>query len=312
MRLIFLGTPEFAVPSLQRLGESRHEIAAVVTNPDRPRGRGRQPRPPPVKEAAAEFGLGVLQPESPQDPDLIDQLRALQPDLLAVVAFSILPPELLAIPRCGAVNLHPSLLPAYRGAAPIVWAVIRGERETGITTFLLDQRVDAGGILLQRRTPVGPDETAGELEARLREAGADLLVETVDRLEEGTVQPRPQDEAGRTRAPKLSREDGRIDWNRTAETVRNHIRGTNPVPGAFTELGQGTLKVHRARVAETRLTGAPGTVLECDPRTGLVVATRDGAVLLTELQPAGKPRMEGTAFVRGNPIAVGSRFGSCP
>ncbi len=310
MKLVFMGTPDFAVPSLQRLTASPYPVLAVVTNPDRPRGRGRKPAPPAVKKAALELGLSVLQPESLKDPGLAAQLEAYQPDLFVVVAFSILPSHLLAIPRCGAINLHPSLLPAYRGAAPIIWAVINGEQETGITTFRLDRRVDTGDLLLQQRIAIGPEETAGELETRLRELGADLLVQTLRGLEQGFVQPRAQSCAHVTRAPKLNREDGRIDWNQPTEKVRNHIRGTNPVPGAFTAWARGLLKVHRARPLDQAPQFEPGTVLTADPHTGLAVSTRDGALLLTEVQPEGKPRMEGTAFVRGHHIAVGVQLGS--
>lgn len=284
-------------------------MLAVVTNPDRPRGRGRLLAPPPVKEAACELGLPVLQPDGLDEPELAQRLADGGAELFAVVAFSILPPSLLAVPPRGAVNLHPSLLPAYRGAAPIPWAVIRGERETGITTFLLDRRVDAGAILLQRREPIHPEETAGELGTRLQELGAALLVETVDGLEQGRLQSQPQERAQASRAPKLSREDGRIDWGRTTDEVRNLIRGTNPVPGAYTEWGQAVLKVHRSRPAEAGPGGSPGTVLGADPRAGLLVATGDGALLLTEVQPAGKPRMDGGAFVRGHHIPAGTCLG---
>ena len=309
MRLVFMGTPAFAVPSLKRLAASRHRIVAVVTNPDRPQGRGRKIAPPPVKSAALELGLEVWQPHSLQDPALVAQLDTLQADLFAVVAFSILPPPLLALPRCGAVNLHPSLLPAYRGAAPIIWAVIKGETQTGITTFQLNRRVDAGGILLQQRVAIGPDETAGQLDARLRQLGADLLVETVDQLEDGTLEPRPQDLQGVSRAPKLTREDGRLDWRQSASMVRNRIRGTQPVPGAFSQWAQGDLKIHQAQLCDGPATGAPGTVLEVDPNAGVVVATGEGALLLTQVQPAGKARMSGSAFARGYPLAVGDRLG---
>lgn len=305
-----MGTPSFAVPSLRRLAASRHQVLAVVTNPDRPRGRGQRLAPPPIKVAALELsrGLEVLQPESLDDPALAARLSACGADLFAVVAFSILPRRLLELPPLGCVNLHPSLLPAYRGAAPIVWAVIDGERETGLTTFLLSRRVDAGDLLLQRRVPIDPQETAGQLESRLSELGAELLLETVDGLEQGTLKPRPQDCRHSSRAPKLKKEDGRIDWARPTEAVRNLIRGANPVPGAFTEWEGGLLKVHAARPAEHQR-GEPGTVLAADSRQGLVVATGDGALLLTLVQPAAKPPMEGSAFVRGYPIQAGARLG---
>ena len=312
-----MGTPQFAVPTLRRLAASDHQILAVVTNPDRPQGRGRQPASPPVKSIALELGLEVMQPASIKEPEFADQLQALRPDLFAVVAFSILPRRLLRIPSLGSVNLHPSLLPAYRGAAPIIWAVINGETETGITTFRLNPRVDAGDLLLQRRVAIDPDETAGELDARLREQGADMMLETIDRLEAGNIEPLPQDDACVSRAPKLTREDGHIDWNQPAAAIRNRIRGTNPVPGAFTEWNGKPLKIHRARLCETDLDAdldrsEPGCVLVADPRQGLVIATGEGGLELSEVQPAGKKSMEGIAFVRGYQIAPGDRFGAPP
>lgn len=303
-----MGTPAFAVPCLRRLAASSHQVVAVVTNPDRPRGRGQRLAAPPVKEVALALGLEVLQPAALDEPELVDRLAEYQPDLFAVVAFSILPRPLLELPRLGSVNLHPSLLPAYRGAAPIIWAVIRGERETGLSTFLLNPRVDAGDLLLQERVAIDPEETAGELEARLSPLGADLLLQTVDRLAQGSIAPRRQDQSRVSRAPKLQKEDGRLDWHQPTEALRNHIRGANPMPGAFTEWEGGLLKVHRSRPADYR-GKVPGTALLADPRQGLVVATGDGALLLTEVQPAGKPPMEGSAFVRGYPVQVGTRLG---
>jgi methionyl-tRNA formyltransferase len=309
MRILFLGTPSFAVPSLRRLAASRHQVAAVVTNPDRPKGRGRRLAPPPVKEAALELGLEVLQPESLKGDELSRRLAAYGADAFAVVAFSILPRSLLALPRLGSVNLHPSLLPAYRGAAPIVWALFNGEGETGVTTFRLNPRVDAGDLLLQERVAIDPEETAGELEERLRELGADLMVRTFDGLEDGTIAPSPQVAESVTRAPKLSRQDGRLDWTWTTEALRNRVRGANPMPGAYTEWGDQVLKVHRARPWNGPETGEAGTVLVADARHGLVVATGDGALSLTEVQPSGRARMEGTAFVLGHPVEVGERLG---
>ena len=281
----------------------------MVTNPDRAAGRGRRLRPPPAKTAAAALGLPVLQPESPRDPELAGKLRALAPDALAVVAWSILPDRLLRVPRLGSVNVHPSLLPAYRGAAPIVRALFDGCTETGITTFLLNRRVDTGDILLQERVAIGDDETAGELEARLARDGARLLVRSLDGVEEGSLQPRPQPREGVSRAPKLTREDGRIDWGWPAERVRNRVRGANPVPGAFTEWAGGVLKVHRVERAGPAGEGSqPGQVLASD-QDGVVVACGDGALRLTEVQPAGRPRMSGGAFARGYPLGPGDRLG---
>jgi methionyl-tRNA formyltransferase len=310
VKLIFMGTPAFAVPSLERLATSRHSIQAVVTNPDRPRGRGRRLAASPVKQAAQRLGLQLIQPPSLKDPALKERLAAHRPDLFVVVAFSILPGALLAIPRLGAVNLHPSLLPAYRGAAPIAWAVINGEEETGLTTFLLSSRIDEGDLLLQRQVAIDPEETAGQLEERLRAPGADLVVETINGLEDGLIEPRPQDPVAASRAPKFAREDGRIDWDRPAEVLRNFIRGTNPFPGAFTEWERGLLKVHRARVVEAEGSAPPGRVLKADARQGLVVATGRGALRLEEVQPAGRAAMEGTAFVRGHSLQAGARLGA--
>jgi methionyl-tRNA formyltransferase len=303
-----MGTPVFAVPSQRRLVASAHQVVAAVTNPDRPQGRGQRLAPPPVKEAALELGLEVLQPSALDEPGLSARLAQYQPDLFVVVAFSILPRPLLEVPRLGSVNLHPSLLPAYRGAAPIVWAVIRGECQTGLSTFLLSPRVDAGDLLLQEPVAIDPEESAGELEARLSPLGAELLVRTVDGLERGSIAPCRQDRSRVSRAPKLKKEDGRLDWTQPTEALRNHIRGTNPMPGAFTEWQGGLLKVHRSRPVPGQR-GEPGAVLLADPRQGLVVATGDGALLLTEVQPAGKPPMEGSAFVRGYPIQAGDRLG---
>lgn len=310
MKVLFMGTPEFAVPSLRLLAASRHEVAAVVTNPDRPRGRGRRTSPPALKAAAAELGLPCLQPESVAEPGLAETLSACGCDLFVVVAFSILPDELLSVPPMGAVNLHPSLLPAYRGAAPIPWALFNGDPETGITTILLNSRVDAGDILLQKRVSVARDETAGELEGRLAELGGKLVVATVDGLESGELHPRPQPSTGASRAPKLCRKNGRLIWSQPTESVRNRIRGANPVPGAFTTWGQDRiLKIHRAHACEEALRGPAGTVLAADGETGLVIATGDGALVIEEIQPSGRNRMTGVAFLRGYQVQPGDRFG---
>ena len=311
MKILFMGTPDFAVPSLRLLAASRHRVVAVVTNPDRPGGRGRRTFPPAVKTAAAELGFPCLQPESVAEPELPETLSACGRDLFVVVAFSILPDELLAVPAMGAVNLHPSLLPAYRGAAPIPWTLFNGERETGVTTILLNSRVDAGDILLQQNVAVGEEETAGELEQRLAELGAVLVAATVEGLERGELQPRPQLAAGASRAPKLSREDGRLIWSQSTERVRNRIRGANPVPGAFTSWKPDrTLKIHRAHPWGMTLRCAAGTVLAADGETGLVIATGDGALVLDEVQPSGRNRMSGGDFVRGYRVRPGDRFGT--
>ena len=309
MKLVFMGTPEFAVPSLRALASSRHEIAAVVTNPDRPAGRGRKLTPPPIKTLAEKLELELLQPPSLPDPQFIDHLQQLAVDLFVVVAFSILPRRLLRLPTTGSVNLHPSLLPAYRGAAPIVWALFNGDSETGLTTFLLTSRVDAGDILIQERVAVGEDETAGELEGRLRDMGARVLVDSIDGLEDGSIQPVSQSTQGLSQARKLTREDGRIDWNQPSAQIHNRVRGANPVPGAFCEWTDGrVLKIHRCRPCQGTSSAAPGTVLRADDG-GLLVATADGAVELTQVQPSGKPAMDAAAFLRGHRVSAGRHFG---
>ena len=307
MKLVFMGTPDFAVPSLDRLAACGHEIAAVVTRPDRPRGRGRKLAPPPVKTAARRLGIPVMQPHSLDATDFLDRLRRFDADLFVVVAFVILPRVVLKIPRFGSVNLHPSLLPKYRGAAPINWAIIRGETETGISVFRLTTRVDAGDLLFQQVVGIGQDETAGELSDRLRTMGADALAAVVDGLERDELTSKPQPDKGVTRAPRLEKEDGRIDWTCCAASIRNLVRGTNPFPGAFTTWRGEYLKVHRAEAAHGA--GLPGEVIVADGRKGCVIAAGEGTLAIEEVQPAGKGRMSGAELVRGYRIEAGEIFG---
>ena len=302
-----MGTPDFAVPSLEAIARSNHDIAAVVTRPDTARGRGRKLASPEVKLAAESLGIPVLQPEKLRTSTFVDTLSAVGADLFVVVAFAILPKVLLELPRLGSINLHPSLLPRYRGAAPINWAIINGEQETGITTFLLSPKIDAGDILMQERVAIGPEETAGELYERLKMRGSATILETVNRLAEGRFMSEPQSDEGATPAPKLTKETGRIDWTHSAERIRNLVRGTNPFPGAFTTLGDTPLKIHVvSRVDEQ---GPAGIVLLADDRDGVVVATGEGAVRLDDVQPQGKKRMDGASFVRGYRVDVGRSFG---
>lgn len=308
MRLVFMGTPAFAVPSLERLVEHGYAPVAVVTSPDAPGRRGQADGPTAVKAAAERLGIArVLQPDSVKDDAFAAEIEALAPDLIVVVAFKILPPRVFGAARRGAFNLHGSLLPAYRGAAPIQRAVMAGEAETGVTTFLLRERVDTGSILLQARAPIGPDETAGDVHDRLMTLGADLVVETVRGLDAGTLHPQPQEDAGASPAPKLFREEGSIDWSRPAARVHDHVRGFSPVPGAWTTVpGEGgALKVLRTRRADGA--GAPGEVLEAGPR--LVVACGEGAIEVTEVQPEGRRRMDARGYLAGHAPAVGARWG---
>ncbi len=305
MRIVFMGTPAFAVPSLERLVEHGYRPVAVVTGPDRPRGRGRKPTPTPVKEAALRLGIDrLLQPESVKDPAFADEIAALAPDVLVVVAFKILPPAVYTQARLGAFNLHGSLLPRYRGAAPIHRAVMAGETETGVTTFFLQQQVDTGAMILQRPMAIGPDETAGEVHDRMMHLGADAVLETVRRIEAGAAVAQPQDDALATPAPKIFPVDARIPWARPAGAVHNHVRGLSPHPGAWTCHGETLLKVYRTRQAAGA--GTPGTVLEAGPR--LLVACGEGAVEVLELQQEGRRRLKAAAFLNGYDLPVGARL----
>ena len=309
-RIVFMGTPDFAVPSLDALVAAGLAPVAVVTVPDKPAGRGQKVRASAVKEAAERHGLPVLQPASLRDAAA--DLRALAPDVFVVVAFRILPPEVFEIPALGAFNLHGSLLPAYRGAAPITRALMDGVTETGVTTFFLQRTVDTGAILLQRRIAVGPDDTAGVVHDRLAALGADAVVETVRQIAAGTARPQPQDDALASAAPKIFRDDARIDWSRPAPAVHNHVRALSPSPGAWTEWRPAgaeaaeTLKVlltsptdlpadveDPARGADRQ----PGTVSVADGR--LVVACGEGAVEVLEVQRQGKRRMDAADFLNG-------------
>lgn len=307
MRLVFMGTPAFAVPSLNALIEAGYPPVAVVTGPDRPRGRGQKMTPTPVKKAAQAAGIeSILQPESVKAPAFADEVAALDPDVIVVVAFKILPPAVFTQAKQGAFNLHGSLLPKYRGAAPINRAVMDGATETGVTTFFLQEKVDTGDIILQKRMPIGPNETAGEVHDRMMHLGAEAVVETVQQIDTGTVTTRPQDDAAATPAPKIHTEECEIPWDMPAADVHNHIRGLSPYPGAWT-MHEGTrLKVYRSRRAEG--TGAPGTVLAADER--LVIACGKDAVEVVTIQQPGRQRLDVAAFLNGYDLAKDDRVGT--
>jgi methionyl-tRNA formyltransferase len=305
-----MGTPEFSVPCLQRIAAGRHTIAAVVTKPDTPAGRGRILTAPPIKEAASHLGIPVLQPVSLRDDAAIAQIRALNPDIVVVVAFRILPPEILAIPRLGSANLHGSLLPKYRGAAPIQRALINGERESGVTVFLLEPTIDTGMILRRHAVEIGENETYGDLATRLAAIGAEELAAAIDEIAAGTARAIRQDDAEATLAPKLTKEDGRIDWNAASVAIRNRVRGVTPSPGAFTLWRGHQLGVHRvSSELDSVWRGTPGTLLAADPKRGALVATGDGAVWLETVQPPGKRPMEGAVWVRGARLELAEQFG---
>lgn len=281
----------------------------VITQPDKPAGRGLRLTPSPVKLAAQELRLPLLQPKSINSPECQELLRSLDLDLLVTAAFGqLLRPAILRIPRLGCINVHASLLPKYRGAAPIHWALIHGERETGVTTFLMDEGMDTGPILLQRATPIDPDETAGELEARLAQMGAELAVETVEKLWRGEIEPRPQPPGG-TIAPKLHKEDGRIRWEWEARRIHNLVRGLSPKPGAYTTWRGELVKILRTRVAEEMgAAGVPGVILP--RRDRLLVAAGQGILEVLELQPAGCRVITGRDFLNGYCRTSAGRFGS--
>lgn len=305
MRLLFMGTPEFAVPSLTHLIDAGYPPVAVVTGPDRPRGRGQRLSPTAVKRAAQAHGLHpILQPESVKSEGFAADVAALAPDIIVVVAFKILPPAVYEQARLGAFNLHGSLLPRYRGAAPINRAVMEGATETGVTTFFLEPQVDTGQIILKKRMPIGPNETAGGVHDRMMHLGAEAVVETVRRIEAGTATPQPQDDTKATPAPKIHREDCGIPWEAPAETVHNFIRGLSPYPGAWTYHEGTQLKIYRSSLHSG--SGAPGEVLSTDG--ALIVACGTGAVACTEVQQQGKRRMAAADFLNGYPIAPGDQL----
>lgn len=308
MRIVFWGTPAFALPALRALGDEGHDVLAVVTQPDRPAGRGRELAKSAVKVEAEAEGIPVLQPEKARDPEFAAKLRELAPDLSVVVAYGqILKPEVLDLPRLGSVNIHGSLLPELRGAAPVQWAIIRGKETTGVTIMRMDAGLDSGPMLLRVEEPIEPDESACELSARLAEIGAEALVEALALIEAGELVPEPQDHARATYAPKLGREQARIDWSLPAVEVSRWIRGLDDVPGAWSPLGAaGAVKLFCPTVDAAA--GEPGTVLETRGG-GIVVACGEGSVLIREVQPPGKRRMGAADWVRGRGVAVGDRFG---
>ena len=304
IRVAFFGPPWPAVPALRALlADPRIDVPLVVTNPDRPRGRGHELTPPPAKEVAVEAGVEVAQPA--KAGELVDQLAALHLDACAVVAYGqILPSRLLAVPVAGFVNLHFSVLPAWRGAAPVPASILHGDRDTGVTCFVLDAGMDTGPVLSLRTTPIGPTETSGELTARLAELGAPVLVDAVVGFVDGSLTPQPQDDARATYASKITPADARINWRRAAEAIHRAVRAYNPVPGAHTTFRDARLKIHRARIVPGH--GEPGAVIAIDDRTGApVVACGTEALRLDEVQPAGKRAMDGAAFVHGyQPLGV--------
>lgn len=306
MRIVFMGTPDFAVPSLQALIDAGHDVCAVYTQPDKPQGRKQILTAPPVKTLALEHDIPVFQPNTLKNEDEQARLRELAPEVIIVVAYGkLLPKAVLDIPPHGCINVHGSLLPRWRGAAPIQWAVIAGDEMAGVTTMQMAEGLDTGDMLLTYETKVGEKETAGELFDRLAQSGAELLTQTLVKLDE--IEPRPQDDAQSCYAHMLDKQMAVIDWSKSAHEIDCLIRGLNPWPIALTTLSGERLKVFAAEKAAGN--GEPGTVLEADPKKGLTVACGEGALGLTEIQLVGGKRMKATDFLRGHVIEVGTKLG---
>ena len=305
MRIVFMGTPDFAVPSLQALAENGYEVAGVFTQPDKPKGRGNKLTPSPAKECAIRLGIPVFQPNRIRR-DGVEDLKSLAPDLCVTAAFGqILSQEILDIPKMGTVNVHASLLPRHRGSAPINWCILMGEEKTGITTMLTDKGIDTGDMLLQREMTILPEETAGELSSRLSKLGALTLLETLALLKAGNCPRIPQDHEAHTYEPMLKKEMGLIDWRKSAREIVNQVRGLTPWPGTYTPFPEGILKVAKVR-AEEGLSGVPGQVLAADGKQGLIVAAGNSAVRILMLQAPGGKQMDARDYLRGHPLATGT------
>jgi methionyl-tRNA formyltransferase len=309
LRITFFGSGAFAIPSFEALLDAGHDLAALVTQPDKEKGRGRVLAPPPLKPVAEARGVPVRQPRGLRDAGTQEALRALAPDLQVVVAFGrILPGAVIDVSPGGTVNVHASLLPRYRGAAPVQWAIVNGETETGVTTMLIDEGLDTGPLLMSRPTPIGEDETAVELEARLARLGADLLLETVRAIADGTATPRAQDHRLATSAPIIRKEDGRLDWRRSATDLARRIRGFHPWPGMTARHRGRELKVLRARPEAQGAEAAPGTVAATDAGGVVVVCGGGTRLRLLEVQPESRRAMPAAAFAAGARIVAGDRF----
>ncbi len=304
MRIVFMGTPDIAATCLKKIIADGFNVVGVYTQPDRPKNRGMKLAFSPVKEVALENGLAVYQPENFREDETVEQLRALRPDVVAVVAYGrILPQRVLDIPTKGCINIHASILPEYRGSAPYQWAVLDGKTETGVTAMYLCREMDAGDMIDVSKTPIGPDETAGELLDRLAVLGADLLSDTLTKIDKGTVTAVPQDSSLATYAPMLDKSMCPIDWNKTAQQVHDHVRGMNPWPVATAELGGNRFKIHATAIVENETNAAPGTVLGLT-KTGLQVACAEGAVEIRILQAEGGKRMSAPDYFRGHPLEI--------
>ncbi len=312
MRILYMGTPDFAVSSLKRLYDDGHEIIGVFTKPDMPQGRKMIMTPPEVKVLAEQLNLTLYQPTTLKDEQIQNTIRELAPDLIAVVAYGkLLPKAVLDIPKYGCINVHGSLLPKYRGAAPIQWSVINGDKLAGVTTMYMAEGLDAGDMLMTYSTEILPDETSGELYERLKVAGADLLSQTVVALQNETAQRKPQNEDEVTLAPMLSKELAQLDFTQKAQVIHDKVRGMNPWPVAHTTLDGQTLKIYQTRMTDKTTDKACGIVISSDAKTGLFVACAEGTVVeILQIQPVGKKRMSVNDYLRGKTIEVGTTLGN--
>jgi len=309
MRIVFMGTPEFAVPSLRALIENNYNVVGVITQPDRPAGRGHKLTPCPVKVLAQEKGVPVYQFEKIKAAEGVACLKELKPDLVVTAAFGqLLSQEILDVPQYGTLNVHASLLPQYRGSAPINWCILNGEKVAGVTTMLTDIGMDTGDMLLKAETEIGELETAGELTLRLSEIGADLLIETLKRYPNGDLKPTAQDESQASYQPMLNKEMGHIDWTMSAAEIACRVRGLNPWPGAYTENENGRLKIYLARACEARADAEPGCVAVSSAKEGLFIACGEGWLEILEMQAPNAKRMPAKAYLQGKKIETGTKF----
>ncbi|MEG2246990.1 MAG: methionyl-tRNA formyltransferase [Peptostreptococcaceae bacterium] len=304
MKIVFMGTPEFAVPCLQKIIDEGHEVLAVVTQPDKPKGRGKKLSMPPVKELALKYDIEVYQPLKAREESFVNILREINPDLIVVVAFGqILPKSILDIPKFGCVNVHASLLPKYRGAAPLNWVIINGEEKTGVTTMYMDVGLDTGDMILKSEIPLDDEITAGELHDKMMIDGADVLKETIQLIAQGKAPREKQNDDETCYSPIMDKSLGNIDWSKSAKDIHNLVRGVNPWPSAYTTYGDQTMKIWRTKVLDKNSDKTPGSILNVD-KDGLDVCTGQGVIRISEIQMSGKKRMIVSEYIKGNTIST--------
>lgn len=304
MRVLFMGTPDIATGCLQKLIDEKYEIIGVVTQPDKPQNRGKKLGMPPVKELALKYDIPVYQPLKAREDGFVETLKELNPDIIVVVAFGqILPKSILDIPKLGCINVHVSLLPKYRGAAPINWVIINGEQKTGVTTMYMDEGLDTGDMILTEEFDLNDEITAGELHDKMRDIGADVLIKTLNQIENGTAPRIPQNHEEFTYAPIMNKSLGKIDWSKSAREIHNLIRGVNPWPSAYTNYKDSTMKIWKTEVLNENSDKEPGTILEVD-KDGMKVSTKDDVILVKEIQMPGKKRVLVSEYIKGNSIDI--------